>query len=71
MFFLTKIRIAQACGLRLQSSSQGLRCGGGCGGQHRGIDPILVGIGEFTAHFGTCFGGWIESDVHWGERFGF
>ena len=24
------------------------------------------GIGEFTIHFRTCFGGWIESDVHWG-----
>ena len=22
-------------------------------------DPILVGIGEFTTHFRTCFSGWI------------
>ena len=29
------------------------------------MDPMLVGIGEFTTRFGTYFGGWIESDVHW------
>ena len=29
-------------------------------------DPILVGIGEFTAQFRLYFSGWIESDVHWG-----
>ena len=30
------------------------------------VDLILVGIGEFTAHFRIYCSGWIESDVHWG-----
>ena len=31
----------------------------GRGGQNPVLDPILVGIGEFTTHFRTCFSGWI------------
>ena len=38
--------------------------GNGCG-CHSQWDPILVGIGEFTTHFGTDLSGWIESDAHW------
>ena len=35
--------------------------------KHVMVDPMLVGIGEFTTHFGTCLSGWIgmftECDV--------
>ena len=35
------------------------------------VDPILVGIGEFTTQFRTYFSDWIKSDVHWGYDLAF
>ena len=35
-------------------------------GCHNRFGIPFWGIGEFTTHFRTYFGGWIESDVHWG-----